>query len=108
MTGNAPLLYFASGRFNRSLGTLGNTQSLDGHSTAQFAGVNDLHLARITLLSPDVFDIDIHEIPARGEDPTHLHYDVRYLMRAEAGQIRVSPESKALSWIALKIGRAHV
>ena len=77
----------------------------DGIADVRFAAMKEAYeesgLARITLLSPDVFDIDIHEIPARGEDPAHLHYDVRYLMRAEAGEIRVSPESKALSWIAL-------
>ena len=25
-----------------------------------------------------VFDLDIHEIPARGADPAHFHFDVRY------------------------------
>jgi 8-oxo-dGTP pyrophosphatase MutT (NUDIX family) len=27
------------------------------------------------------FDIDVHEIPARGTEGAHLHYDLRYLFR---------------------------
>jgi 8-oxo-dGTP pyrophosphatase MutT (NUDIX family) len=29
------------------------------------------------------FDVDVHEIPARGDEPTHFHYDVRYLFTLE-------------------------
>lgn len=28
------------------------------------------------------FDIDVHEIPARGAEGAHLHYDLRYLFKA--------------------------
>lgn len=30
-------------------------------------------------------DLDVHEIPAHGDDPPHLHLDVRYLVIAPAG-----------------------
>lgn len=50
-------------------------------------------------LEPVPLDIDIHEIPARGEEPAHLHHDVRFLMRAGAGQDIVrSEESLDLRW----------
>ena len=58
-------------------------------------------LARVRLLSQDVFDVDIHEIPARDPEPAHLHYDVRYLMVAEAGSVSVSSESLDLAWVPL-------
>jgi 8-oxo-dGTP pyrophosphatase MutT (NUDIX family) len=29
------------------------------------------------------FDVDVHEIPARGDEPTHFHYDIRYLFTLE-------------------------
>ncbi len=48
-----------------------------------------------------VFDIDVHEIPARGEAKAHLHYDVRYLLTAEPGETTVSHESKAVEWVSL-------
>src|SRR5262249_47482966 len=35
-----------------------------------------------TLETEGIFDLDIHTIPARGDVPGHLHYDVRFLMVA--------------------------
>ncbi|CUI01057.1 NUDIX hydrolase [Leisingera aquaemixtae] len=58
-------------------------------------------LARIRPLSDRVFDVDIHEIPANARDCAHLHYDVRYLFQAEAGEIAASGESHALAWVPL-------
>ena len=45
------------------------------------------------------FDLDIHEIPARGTDPAHYHYDIRYMLIApEAAAPMISAESHALQW----------
>lgn len=45
------------------------------------------------------FDLDIHEIPAKGGEPVHWHFDVRYVLIApEDAQPRVSEESHALRW----------
>ena len=78
----------------------------DGIKDAGFVALKEAYeesgLSRIAFLRADVFDIDIHEIPARGEAPAHLHYDVRFLMRAEAGEIAVSDESHALAWVPLQ------
>jgi 8-oxo-dGTP pyrophosphatase MutT (NUDIX family) len=47
------------------------------------------------------FDLDIHEIPARGADPAHFHYDVRYMLIApEAAALVLSDESHDLRWFA--------
>ena len=49
---------------------------------------------------PLPLDIDIHEIPARGDEPAHLHHDLRYLLIAGPDQaLQISPESKDLRWI---------
>lgn len=46
-----------------------------------------------------IFDIDRHRIPARGDEPAHWHYDVRYVIRAGADErFVVSEESHALAW----------
>lgn len=46
-------------------------------------------------------DLDVHPIPARKDEPEHLHWDVRFLLRAQEDQpLVVSAESKALRWIA--------
>ncbi|MFT4512107.1 MAG: 8-oxo-dGTP pyrophosphatase MutT (NUDIX family) [Planctomycetota bacterium] len=44
-------------------------------------------------------DLDVHEIPARKNEPLHEHWDVRFLLRADAGQTLVmSDESNQLQW----------
>lgn len=46
-----------------------------------------------------IFDLDRHLIPARAGEPAHWHYDVRYVVRAAAGEdFTVSGESHALAW----------
>jgi len=55
-----------------------------------------------TPLSAEIFDVDAHEIPARGTEPAHIHYDVRFLVEAPRhGRIVVSPESRAVEWVRL-------
>lgn len=47
-------------------------------------------------------DCDIHEIPARGQELSHLHYDVRYLcVLDDALPLHISAESKDLRWLDL-------
>ncbi len=53
-------------------------------------------------VSPAIFDIDIHTIPARGGEPEHEHFDVRFLLQAnEQASLRGNEESNRLAWIAL-------
>jgi 8-oxo-dGTP pyrophosphatase MutT (NUDIX family) len=47
----------------------------------------------------DIFDLDRHWIPARGDEPGHWHHDVRFVVRAGADErYAVSAESHALAW----------
>ena len=51
-------------------------------------------------LSPEIFDVDVHRIPAKGQEPEHFHYDVRFALIAPAGaHFVVSDESHALAWV---------
>ena len=53
------------------------------------------------LIDPRPIDVDIHTIPARREDPEHLHLDVRFVVWAPAGaQFAVSDESIDLRWVS--------
>lgn len=57
-------------------------------------------LKSLLLLSPSVFDIDVHPIPARADFPEHLHFDVRFLFQASTTEeIHVSHESHDVKWI---------
>jgi 8-oxo-dGTP pyrophosphatase MutT (NUDIX family) len=59
-------------------------------------------LSDFEAMSEGIFDLDIHPIPARKSDPEHLHYDVRYLLRATgATDYVVSDESHDLRWVPL-------
>ncbi len=51
-------------------------------------------------LRTDIYDIDIHTIPARPQcgEPEHLHYDIRYLVQAPHENYEISDESDELGW----------
>ena len=53
----------------------------------------------VRALDEDIFDLDVHLIPARGDEPAHYHYDVRFLVQAMEDRFRVSEESRALAWV---------
>lgn len=55
-----------------------------------------LHVQGSNELTP--LDLDIHLIPARGDEPAHHHYDIRFLLRAESESIAISDESNDLRW----------
>ena len=56
-------------------------------------------------INPEIFDLDAHEIPARGSvgtpnhEAAHIHWDVRFVVRASVEDFSVSAESLALSWV---------
>ena len=58
-------------------------------------------ISGISLLSDEIFDIDIHLIPARKSEPAHFHYDCRFLLQANSSNYQVSDESHDLRWIPL-------
>jgi 8-oxo-dGTP pyrophosphatase MutT (NUDIX family) len=59
-------------------------------------------LEHIRPLSPRIFDIDVHGIPARSGLPGHYHYDIRFIFEADpTAPLVVSNESKDLAWMAL-------
>ena len=59
-------------------------------------------LAGVRLVSAEIFDVDRHRIPARGAEPEHWHYDVRFLFEADPAEpLTVSCESKDLAWVEL-------
>jgi 8-oxo-dGTP pyrophosphatase MutT (NUDIX family) len=52
--------------------------------------------------APRPLDVDVHEIPARGDEPAHQHLDLRYLVTAPLGA-GVAPnlaELHEIRWVA--------
>ena len=65
-------------------------------------------LTELRLVQTSLFDLDIHQIPARKATetnpftPAHDHYDLRYLVEADDGvKLTVSEESHDLAWVEL-------
>jgi 8-oxo-dGTP pyrophosphatase MutT (NUDIX family) len=59
-------------------------------------------LKNFHLLQENIFDLDIHPIPARKGFPDHLHYDVRFVFEANKKErVVVSEESHDVAWIPL-------
>lgn len=52
--------------------------------------------------SHSIFDVDVHPIPARGNEPAHDHYDIRFLLQADPDEsLVVSDESHDVRWVLL-------
>lgn len=58
-------------------------------------------LADLELVYDGVFDLDVHPIPGRGDEPPHRHFDVRFLFRARDDELGESEEVRAVRWVAL-------
>ncbi len=53
-------------------------------------------------VEPEIFDIDAHTIPARGNEPSHTHWDVRYVVHCRGSETwQLSDESLALAWVKI-------
>lgn len=59
-------------------------------------------LTSLKLVSPAIFDVDIHPIPARGNVPEHLHYDIRFLLEADPSELfKLTEEVNDVQWVRL-------
>lgn len=77
----------------------GNT---DPHEVALREGLEESGLPQLDSLEQSVpFDLDIHVIPARRDEPEHEHFDVRYAFRAPHRDVIVSDESHDLAWVPI-------
>jgi 8-oxo-dGTP pyrophosphatase MutT (NUDIX family) len=48
-----------------------------------------------------LFDVDAHRIPARGVEPAHVHFDIRFHVTAERGLLHPSNEVRDAAWVDL-------
>lgn len=54
------------------------------------------------VVEADIFDLDRHVIPARGAEPAHWHWDVRYVVRCTVDEApKINRESSAFAWRAI-------
>jgi len=73
----------------------------DPESAARREITEETGVGALGLLVPDIFDVDIHAIPPRGDEPAHRHFDLRFAYLAAAGDIVVDPEVHDARWAPL-------
>jgi 8-oxo-dGTP pyrophosphatase MutT (NUDIX family) len=75
---------------------------LDVLNVARREAEEETGLKKLTVVSKNIFDLDIHLIPDRKDFPQHWHYDVRFLFEAdEKDELLISDESTGLKWFEL-------
>ena len=78
-------------------------QDADMLSAALREACEESGLADVTPLSDQIFDVDVHAIPANPKEPAHFHYDIRFLFAADRSlPLVVSSESKDLAWVEIE------
>jgi 8-oxo-dGTP pyrophosphatase MutT (NUDIX family) len=58
----------------------------------------------VSALSPvgdGLFDLDVHAIPARGDQPVHEHFDVRFLFEAHARHFSAGSDARDARWVPI-------
>jgi 8-oxo-dGTP pyrophosphatase MutT (NUDIX family) len=54
-------------------------------------------------LIESIYDVDVHPIPARADEPAHFHYDIRICLVANDDAITLNAEeSHALRWFPMR------
>jgi hypothetical protein len=71
----------------------GRSRGRAGREAREETGISDF----ATPLGDAILDLDVHAIPAFGDDPAHSHFDVRFLLTVGNG---VSPAPGA-AWFPL-------
>ncbi|TDB68250.1 NUDIX hydrolase [Arundinibacter roseus] len=54
------------------------------------------------LVGNEIFDVDVHLIPANAKEAAHFHYDIRFLVVADpATKPAANAESKEVRWVSM-------
>jgi 8-oxo-dGTP pyrophosphatase MutT (NUDIX family) len=75
-----------------------------GDSDIIAAARRELHeevgIVGAALVTPGIFDVDVHHIPAHGAEPAHAHFDVRFLFRS-ARAFGTATDAHDARWVPL-------
>jgi 8-oxo-dGTP pyrophosphatase MutT (NUDIX family) len=79
---------------------------VDGDPDVRHAALREAReesgLRTLRMIGEDIYDIDVHRIPARANEPEHDHYDLRFALEADPREPLVgNAESHDVRWIAL-------
>lgn len=99
--GQSLLLIFHE-KFRRWLQPGGHVEAEDADlaATARREVEEETGVSEVDVLD-GLFDVDVHDIPARRDDPAHRHFDVRVLMRARSLEFLAGSDALAARWVRL-------
>jgi 8-oxo-dGTP pyrophosphatase MutT (NUDIX family) len=59
-------------------------------------------IVSLRLASDEIFDLDVHPIPPRGQEPAHFHMDARYFITADCdAPLDPGREAIPVSWVEI-------
>jgi 8-oxo-dGTP pyrophosphatase MutT (NUDIX family) len=58
-------------------------------------------LVELSPLGDGLFDIDVHAIPARPDEPAHEHFDLRIVLGARSLTVTENDEVEGIRWVPL-------
>ena len=70
-------------------------------SAARREAHEEVGLADLVRERPGLLDLDIHAIPPLRGEPSHAHFDLRFLFRASSLAARAASDAKAARWVPL-------
>jgi 8-oxo-dGTP pyrophosphatase MutT (NUDIX family) len=74
----------------------------DLEAAARREVLEETGLGSLACLEDGIFDVDVHEIPARKDEPRHAHFDVRFAFVADSVEARAAnDEIDGFRWIEL-------
>jgi 8-oxo-dGTP pyrophosphatase MutT (NUDIX family) len=97
------LLLILHGKLARWLQPGGHVEPGDRDllAAARREAQEEVGLTQLELLDPVPFDLDVHDIPALRGEPSHAHFDVRFLFRARERSLRPGDDAQAARWLKL-------
>lgn len=98
------LLLIHHGKLDRWLQPGGHIERQDANPfAAALREVEEEVGVHRTSLTSDgaLFDVDVHPIPARKDDPEHQHFDLRFLFTARDERFVAGDEVKGARWFPL-------
>ena len=74
-------------------------EDTDFWASAQREITEETGLDNLDAIGDGIFDVDVHDIPAFRDEPSHTHFDLRFLFGA-AGQPTAGDGVGSVAWVA--------